>query len=157
MMNYHPNPELDLVMERIVDVPCELVWKAWTIPQHLMVWFCPKPWQTVECEIDLRPGGRFYTKMQGPEGQEHAGTGCYLVVEPNRQLVWTDALGADFRPNPESFMTAILTLEPHGNGTRYTAMAIHKNVDSRIQHEDMGFHHGWSAALDQLVEYVKSW
>ena len=35
-----PN-ETDLVLERVVDVPPELVFKAWTTPKHLMPWFCP--------------------------------------------------------------------------------------------------------------------
>lgn len=35
------DPKLDLFFERIVDVPKELIWKAWTQPQHLMPWFCP--------------------------------------------------------------------------------------------------------------------
>ncbi len=30
-----PDPNLDLVLERIVDVKAELVWKAWTEPEHL--------------------------------------------------------------------------------------------------------------------------
>ncbi|AJQ95030.1 SRPBCC family protein [Gynuella sunshinyii] len=156
-MSYQPNPELDLVLTREVDASCEQVWKAWTVAEHLKVWFCPKPWQTIECEIDLRPGGRFYTRMQGPEGDQHESCGCYLHIEPERQLIWTDALGPDYRPNRESFMTAMLTLEPLPGGTRYTAIAIHKDIESRQQHETMGFHQGWSTALDQLVEYVKSW
>jgi len=36
--NYQPDPRLDLVLERIVDVPQELVWKAWTSPEHLKPW-----------------------------------------------------------------------------------------------------------------------
>ena len=40
---YNINPKLDLVLERVVDVPVELVWKAWTTPEHLKKWFCPKP------------------------------------------------------------------------------------------------------------------
>ena len=62
------NPELDLYFERIVDVPPELIWKAWTVPEHMLPWFCPLPWKTVEVELDLRPGGKFYTVMQSPEG-----------------------------------------------------------------------------------------
>jgi len=49
-----PNPELDLVFERVIDVPQERVWAAWTMPNQLMTWFCPLPWKTVDCEIDLR-------------------------------------------------------------------------------------------------------
>ena len=69
MTKLNINPELDLYFERIVDVPPELVWKAWTVPKHMLPWFCPLPWKTVEVEVDLRPGGKFYTVMQSPEGQ----------------------------------------------------------------------------------------
>ena len=48
------NPELDLLLERIVDVPREKIWAAWTTPTLLMPWFCPLPWKTIDCVIDLR-------------------------------------------------------------------------------------------------------
>ena len=54
---HKPDPRLDLVLERVVDVPPKLVWAAWTTPQYIKKWFTPAPWQTVDCEIDLRPGG----------------------------------------------------------------------------------------------------
>ena len=44
------DPKLDLVLEREIDVPVELVWKAWTTPEHLREWFVPKPWTITECE-----------------------------------------------------------------------------------------------------------
>jgi uncharacterized protein YndB with AHSA1/START domain len=74
------DPELDLVLERVVDVPPALVWRAWTEPERLKRWFTPKPWQTVECEIDLRPGGIFRTTMRSPEGEDTPHVGCYLEV-----------------------------------------------------------------------------
>ncbi len=60
------DPKLDLVLERTVAVPPELVWKAWTTPEHLTPWFCPRPWTTTECVIELRPGGAFNTVMRSP-------------------------------------------------------------------------------------------
>src|SRR5262249_46817729 len=48
---YKPDPKLDLVLERVVDVPPHLVWEAWTKPEHLKKWFCPRPWKTTDCEI----------------------------------------------------------------------------------------------------------
>jgi len=83
---YRPDPRLDLSFERIVDVPKELVWKAWTQPQHLKPWFCPLPWRTIDCEIDLRPGGIFRTVMLSPEGKEYPNLGCYLEVIENKKL-----------------------------------------------------------------------
>ena len=51
--------------------------------------------------------------------------------------------------------TAVISLEPHGQGTRYTALVIHGDEEARKKHEAMGFHDGWGTALDQLVAVVK--
>ena len=161
------NPDLDLVLERVIDVPRELVWAAWTQPEQLKQWFCPLPWKTVECEIDLRPGGKFSTTMQSPEGQRFPNDGCYLEVIPNQKLSWTNALEPGFRPakQPEKspdhecaelLMTAIVLLEAHEKGTKYTAIALHQNQESRQRHEDMGFYEGWSTCADQLVAMIKN-
>ncbi|MDZ4140627.1 MAG: SRPBCC family protein [Methylotenera sp.] len=161
------NPELDLHLERIIDVPRELVWQAWTTPELLMPWFCPLPWKTVACEIDLRAGGRFYTVMQSPDGNTFPNNGCYLEVIPNEKLVWTNALEPGFRPSKlpevgsehecaELLMTATIQLEPHINGTKYSALVQHADSASRIRHENMGFNEGWNAVLDQLVTMIKS-
>ena len=98
MTKLNINPELDLYFERIVDVPPNLVWKAWTVPEHMLPWFCPLPWKTVECDMDLRPGGKFYTVMQSPEGQKFPNMACYLEVVENTRLTWTNALAPGFRP-----------------------------------------------------------
>jgi uncharacterized protein YndB with AHSA1/START domain len=151
------NPELDLVLERTVDVPPNLVWDAWTQPELLKQWFAPKPWTTVECTLDLRPGGLCHTVMRSPEGQDFPNDGCYLEVVPNRRLVFTDALGAGFRPSGRPFFTAILNFEANGTqGCKYTAIAVHRDVEGKQQHEKMGFTVGWGICLDQLVALMKS-
>jgi uncharacterized protein YndB with AHSA1/START domain len=146
----------DLVFERVFDVPPELVWQAWTRPEHIVHWFTPAPWKTTHCEIDLRPGGKFRTIMEGPDGEKNDGTGCFLEVVPNKRLVWTDGLREDFRPNEKTFFTAVLTFTPRGNGTHYHARAMHPTEEARNQHNAMGFQEGWGKALDQLVAYMKS-
>lgn len=116
-----PDGHLDLVLTRIVNVPRKPVWKAWTDPVHLVKWFTPAPWTTIDCEIDLRPGGIFRTIMRSPEGQEYPNIGCYLDVVKHERLVWTDALAPGYSPSMKPFFTAILTFEDHADGTRYTA------------------------------------
>jgi uncharacterized protein YndB with AHSA1/START domain len=163
--NYHPDPKLDLTFERIVDVPKEPIWKAWTQPEHLKPWFCPLPWKTIDCEIDLRPGGMFRTVMMSPEGQKFPNLGCYLEVRKNEKLVWTNALTPGYRPAsvPSAkadghlgfFFTATIALATHGSGTKYTATVIHADEAGCKQHEAMGFQEGWGKALDQLVAYAK--
>lgn len=150
------DPTLDLELRREVDVSPNLVWRAWTEPDLLKQWFCPKPWQTTHVELDLRPGGRFRTVMRGPAGEEMDNTGCYLMVVPNRLLAFTDALGPGFRPTGSAFMSASVSIEPKGSGTLYVARAVHKDPETRKKHEEMGFHQGWATALDQLVALAKT-
>ena len=161
------NLHLDLKLERVVDVSCESIWAAWTTPQLLKPWFCPPPWKTVDCEIDLRAGGIFRTVMQSPEGQKFDNIGCYLEITPNQKLMWTNALLPGFRPakqaiaNPdhpceEFIMTATILLEPVAAGTKYTAHVMHAHQEARIKHEQMGFEEGWEICLNQLVTIIKA-
>jgi uncharacterized protein YndB with AHSA1/START domain len=163
--------KLDLSFSRIIDVQKEAVWRCWTEPELLLLWFCPKPWKTIACEIDLRPGGIFSSTMQSPEGVTMpTGVGCYLEVIPNQRLTWTNALLPDYRPsltlekcggNDGGFMfTATITLEDckteSGSvGTKYTATVLHADAAGCKQHADMGFEAGWGAALDQMVTMIK--
>ena len=150
--------ETDLVVERLFDAPRHLVWKAYTIPEHLRNWWAPKPYETPECEMDLRPGGKFYTRMTGPDGFDLRGTGCFLELVEGEKIVWTSALGEGWRPNdlgPADCggfpFTAIVTLEETVDGkTRYKVVAMHRNETDRETHEAMGFHSGWGTCADQL-------
>jgi uncharacterized protein YndB with AHSA1/START domain len=158
MSDFTPNPELDLVLERTVPVSPERVWAAWTEPELILQWFTPAPWKTVECDIDLRRGGRSNVTMESPEGERFPNNGCYLEVEPGRLLVFTSVMGEGFRPiTPANgaeglpFTGRIEIAPAPDGGTRYRAIAIHADPDSCERHRAMGFHDGWGAALDQLV------
>ena len=156
---------LDLVLERTIDAPIDLVWRAYTDPEHLKQWFAPKPYEITECELDLTPGGTFRIRMTGPDGFDtgHGNAGCVLEVEEGRKLSWTSALGPGYRPAEmgegcESFpMTAIVTFADAGNGkTAYKAVALHKDAADRELHEKMGFHDGWGTTAAQLEEHARS-
>lgn len=149
----------DLVLERVLDAPRHLVWKAWTDPEHLKRWWAPRPYQTPECEMDLRPGGIFRTRMTGPDGFDSDGAGCFLEVVEGEKITWTSALLPGFRPAADIAdcggfpFTAIVTLEDAGEGrTLYRAVAMHRNEADRDTHEKMGFHQGWGTCADQLGE-----
>jgi uncharacterized protein YndB with AHSA1/START domain len=152
---FRPDPRLDLVLERVIDVPPERVWAAFTRPEHVVAWFTPAPWTTVDCEIDLRPGGMFRTVMRSPEGEDHPNVGCYLEVEENERLVWTDALEPGWRPAAEPFMTAMILLEPHGSVEVHGHRPPPRRGEPQEARRD-GVHEGWGKALDQLVEHMKS-
>jgi uncharacterized protein YndB with AHSA1/START domain len=150
------DPALDLMIDRVLDVPRHLVWAAWTQPEHLRHWFCPAPWSVSHAEIDLQPGGTFLTVMRSPDGDEHPNTGCILKVVHEELLVFTDGLLPGFRPSGGGFMTGAVQLDPVGGGTRYRALAKHADEAARTKHEAMGFHGGWGTAADQMVSYIRA-
>ena len=146
------NLDTDLELTRHFIAPPAKVWRCWTEPDLLARWFAPKPVVTRDVVIDLCPGGRFSTLMIVPDHGEQPTEGCFLEIIPQRRLVFTDLLHEGFRPAATTMFgfTAVITLDPDGTGTRYTARALHKDREIRDQHAAMGFHEGWGAAAAQL-------
>ncbi|WP_112359673.1 SRPBCC family protein [Agrobacterium cavarae] len=145
----------ELVLMREIDAPREKIFRAWTDPELLKQWFCPKPWGVSHAELDVRTGGSSVIIMNGPNGEVVDNRGVYLEVVPNEKIVFTDAFKTAWVPSEKPFMTGIVLLEPLGDGrTKYTAMARHWTEEDKKTHEAMGFHEGWGAATDQLAALV---
>lgn len=141
----------DLLLVRSLKAPRRLVWRCWTEPELLMQWFCPKPWSVTDPVIDLAPGGRFATTMCGPDGERMANEGVFLHVVPQERLVFTDLMVACWHPTDTGFFVAdVRFADAAGGGTRYSALAMHRNPADRDRHAEMGFEPGWGTAAAQL-------
>ena len=152
------NPDLDLSVTRHIAVPPARVWAAWSDPVELAKWWCPRPWSTQVKAFDFRPGGAFHTLMTGPDGVDTSDKpGAFVAITPHRQIIFTSALLADWRPahQPWMPMTAIFTFEAEGEGTRCTATACHPDKTTCASHAQMGFNEGWTTAMNQLAELVE--
>ena len=113
--------------------------------------------------MDVRPGGQFRTVMQVPDHGEMAGApGCVLVADVAQRLVWTNALGPEFRPNemgsgPMDFgFTADIRMAPDPQGCAYTVTVLHATEEGAKTHESIGFFDGWGAAADQMAALAKT-
>ncbi len=148
-----------LTFTRTLAASPHAVWRCWTEPDLIKQWFAPRPVQTTVVEIDVRPGGGFRTVMVIPDHGEMAGdAGCILVAKEDQRLVWTNALGPDYRPNvmgdgPMDFaFTAEILIAPTAGGCTYTATVQHATDAAAKAHKDMGFFDGWGTAATQLEE-----
>jgi len=146
----------ELMLTRVIDAPREKLYRCWTEPALMKLWFAPLPWTTSLAETDVRPGGASLVVMRSPEGQDFPNRGVYLEVVENERLVSTDAYTSAWVPSEKPFMTLVLTFENAAGGTRYTARALHWTVADREAHEKMGFHEGWGKCTDQLAALAKT-
>lgn len=141
----------DLTVTRIIGARRSSVWKAWEDPKHLEKWWAPAPVVTISTKHDFFAGGGFGTIMRLEDGTEFDGEGCFLDIVENERIVWTSALQGGWRPNKDDMpFSAVVTLEDHPEGTKYTATALHNNDEDRQKHADMGFIDGWAASIEQL-------
>ena len=151
------DPKLDFVRERFIDAPKRLVWEALTRPEHLKEWYMPKQWGRVSrVEMDVRPGGIFSIDIATADGQEVPNLGCFLDVVPMERLVWTSMLFPGYRPAvfDDIPITAIVTMESVGKGTRYVFTALHRNEADLETNRTSGFYQGTEIAVDQFVAHV---
>jgi uncharacterized protein YndB with AHSA1/START domain len=146
----------DLVISRVIKAKRSAVWKAWSTPEHLKEWWCPKPWTTELRKFDLRPGGAFDTLMHGPNGEESSNPGVFLEVLPQERIAFTTALTEGWRPgSPWLSITAIISMEDVSEGTKYTATVLHADPETSKKHQDLGFEEGWGTCITQLEALAK--
>jgi uncharacterized protein YndB with AHSA1/START domain len=165
MANNDPNtepPEQELVITRVLDAPRELVFEAWTEPEHLARWWGPRGYTTPYCTIDLRPGGVMHHCMRSSEGREVWSKGVFReIVVPERIVLadsFADAEGNVVSPTHygmsadwplETLLT--VTFEEHAdNKTRITLR--HAGIRSGAERE--GSQLGWIETLNCLAEYL---
>src|SRR3954465_8378190 len=151
------DPKLDFAIERFIDAPVRLVWDALTSPEHIKEWYMPKAWGRVaRAEMDLRPGGIFSIDIAVADGPEVPNLGCFLEVVPLKRLVWTSMLFPGYRPAvfDDIPITAVITMEIEGTGTRYVFTALHRDEADLANNKESGFYQGTEIAVDEFVQHV---
>jgi uncharacterized protein YndB with AHSA1/START domain len=158
-----PGAGQDLVVARVFDAPRELVFRAWTEPEHLKRWWGPEGFTMPYCEIDLREGGVFLRCMRSPEGRDTWVTGVFREVVVPERLVLTDSFAdADGNVVPaehyglepglplERLIT--VTFEEQAGSTRVNVR--HAGLLPGVDRELV--RHGWADGLEGLAEYLET-
>jgi uncharacterized protein YndB with AHSA1/START domain len=138
----------ELVITRIFDAPRELVFRAWSKPEHMVRWLGPKNWTAPSCTMDFRPGGAYRACICSPEGKENWMRGVYReIVEPER-LTFTFSWEQEGELGRENLVT--ITFAEQGRKTRMTfRQAFFESIETRDSH-----HGGWSESFDRLEQYL---
>jgi uncharacterized protein YndB with AHSA1/START domain len=140
----------ELVVRRVFRARPSTVFDAMTKPELLRRWWAPRSLGVVliECEADLRVGGR-YRYTFGREGQPTmAFTGVYLELVPGARLVYTQR----FEPMPdagEGIITA--TFEAQEGGTLVIQRELFPSKEVLDGVIASGMERGMRETLEQLA------
>ena len=138
----------ELVITRTFDAPRNLVFKAWTAPEHMVRWLGPHNFTAPSCKMDFRPGGAFRACICAPDGKEYWMRGIYReIVEPER-LIFTFSWEEDGERGRETMIT--ITFGEQGDKTRMTfRQAFFETVENRDSH-----HGGWTECFERLAQFL---
>jgi uncharacterized protein YndB with AHSA1/START domain len=144
--DYKDDRRGELTISRVVDAPRELVWQAFTEPEHLAV-FWGGPGITVPVEsvtMDLRPGGSFELTMVASDGTEYPNRGEYVEVDEPSRIVFTE---------PDTGITATITFAEVGDKTEVTIRQV--GVPERFLGPEAEA--GFAATFDKLEALLDQW
>lgn len=149
--------KLQLLVERVFDAPRELVWKAWTEPEHMLKWWGPRSWPATVSNMDVRPGGIWHYCMTGPEGEEAWGKGIYREVTPPERLVYVDGFSdAEGTMDEARQMLVTIDFADVGGKTKITNSAQFATAEDMEAVLAMGVVEGVTETWDRFEEHLQA-
>jgi len=142
-----------IVITRVFDAPRELVWKAWTEPEHFARWYGPKGFTTPVCRIDLRVGGKYLNCMRSPQGQDFWSTGVFReVVAPERLVMTGSRADKDGNVDADWPMETQISVAFEEDDGRTKVTLKHVGMPAG-KGRDMA-EAGWNESLDKLADVL---
>lgn len=131
-----------ITVETTVNAPVDKVWKLWNGPEHIMKWnTASADWHTTKSEVDLKPGGKFSSRMEAKDGSFGFDfAGVYDVIKPNQQIDYT--MGDGRKVNNE--------FSSQGGSTKMTVTFDAENENPVEMQKG-----GWQAILDSFKSYAE--
>ena len=138
-----------VTIQRVFDYPLELVWQAWTKPEHIAHWWSPKGIETKVIVHEFVEEGKWKYLMPMPNGSEFIAEGVYKEIIEFERIVSI----ADFKPMTEAVEIHALFAENNGK-TDFTFRVVHATEDYKIQQEKMGILNGWGSVFERLEQLL---
>jgi uncharacterized protein YndB with AHSA1/START domain len=149
---YTTPSDVEFQISRVVDAPRELVYDAFTKPEHLTQWMLgPDGWSMPVCETEVRPGGAWHYQWRCDSGEAMDMHGVYQEVSPPERLVTTENWGG---PYPETVNTVTFTEVEQGR-TLITTTIRYPSTEAREAALQTGMTKGVERSYERLEQLLK--
>lgn len=154
-------PATEVHITRVFEAPRELVFLAWTSPEHLAQWHAPRGCTIAFSRFDFRPGGTFISTLRTPDNYECRCKGVYEDITAPERIVYTiafsDEHGNLVEPSekgmdpdwPRETVVTVTFTEDNGK----TTLTLHQTVAESLA-KKTGAYPSWLEMFDRLAESV---
>jgi len=141
-----------LKMQRTFDAPRDLVWRAWSNPEILVLWMGPVEWPAVSATCDFRVGGAWRICLRSPEtGEDLWQGGIYTEIDAPRRLAFTFKWDESHEDGPPVDTQVTVDFSETAGGK--TVMDFtHEGLKS--EQSLTGHKHGWTSTADRLEAWL---
>lgn len=132
-----------ITVETKIKAPIEKAWRLWTDPNHIIRWNqASDDWHTTYAENDLKPGGRFLSRMESKDGVHGFDmTGQYTTVENNQRIEYT----------MDDDRKVEITFDSDGDHT-----IVKETFEADSSHSAELQQAGWQAIMDNFKKHVET-
>jgi uncharacterized protein YndB with AHSA1/START domain len=132
---------MKIYVSTLVEAPLPEVWRSYTTPEDIQAWnAASSDWHTTSATVDLRPGGKFCSRMEAKDGSfgfDFAGEYTKIVHHELIEYTFGDRVAVvSFLEQPTGVMVAV-------------------TFDGEQTHSEEQQRTGWQAILDNFAQHVK--
>ena len=139
----------EIVVNRVIEAPRELVFEAFTEQEHIEQWWAPR--KATTHEMDVTPGGVWRYSQPGRGGAEHPFKIEFVDITWPTRLVYD--YGSDSADAPEPVRTTVTFHQENGK-TKVTLQLLFATAADREQAVKYGGIVGAMQALEELADYL---
>jgi uncharacterized protein YndB with AHSA1/START domain len=144
----------EVIFARLLDAPQELVWRAWTDPEHVHQWVGPAGFTITTHEFEFVPGGVWRFIMHGPDGTDYPNRIVFREIVPPTRLVYENSW--DLPGAPLDF-SVVCTFVADANRTNLSIHMTFRDAEAfKTAVERYGVLHGGTQTLDRIAQYLRN-
>ena len=139
--------ERELIFSRLLDAPIALVWKIWTTPEDIKLWWGPDGFTNTIHKMDILPGGEWYLTMHGPDGRDYEIKSVFREIIKHKKIVYEQL--TQFR------YIATIDFESRGQQTHLRWHMLFESKEYLIQSaKTFGVDIGFRQNAQRLINYL---
>jgi len=144
--------EKKIIIERILNAPRELVFKAYTEPEHIKKWWGPRELTTTIDKMEVKPGSVWRFIQHDARGNEFAFNGVYKEIIVPEKIVST----FEFEGTPGQVLVQIVSFENLKGKTKLTTTSLYESLKDLEGMLGSGMEKGSTESMERLSELLVS-